>query len=121
LQLSLFDERDLAEIESPDYPGELLIVCRNEALAAERARKREELLAASEKVLLKIRAATTRARNPLRGAAEIALEVGAVLGGYVRVFVFDGPVSLVSRVSALTRESGRRRRWQTGSLPLSIQ
>jgi hypothetical protein len=121
LQLSLFDERDLAEIESPDYPGELLIVCRNEALAAERARKREELLAASEKVLLKIRAATTRARNPLRGAAEIALKVGAVLGGYVRVFVFDGPVSLVSRVSALTRESGRRRRWQTGSLPLSIQ
>jgi len=80
LQLSLFDDRDMAEISSPDYPGERLIVCRNPALAAERARKREDLLAASEKDLLKIQAATTRARNPLRGEAEIALKVGAVLG-----------------------------------------
>ena len=80
LQLSLFDDRDMAEISSPDYPGERLIVCRNPALAAERARKREDLLAASEKDLLKIQAATTRARNPLRGEADIALKVGAVLG-----------------------------------------
>src|SRR5512132_95022 len=80
LQLSLFDDRDMAEISSPAYPGERLIVCRNPALAAERARKREDLLAASEKDLLKIQAATTRARNPLRGAAEIALRAGSVLG-----------------------------------------
>src|SRR5512147_1133325 len=80
LQLSLFDDRDMAEIVSPDYPGERLIVCRNEALAAERARKREELLAATERDLAKIRAATTRTRNPLRGEAEIAIKVGAVLG-----------------------------------------
>src|SRR5512144_114859 len=80
LQLSLFDDRDMAEIVSPDYPGERLIVCRNEALAAERARKREELLAATERDLAKIRAATTRARNPLRGRDKIALRVGAVLG-----------------------------------------
>src|SRR5512134_2430322 len=80
LQLSLFDDRDMAEIASPDYPGERLIVCRNPALAAERARKREDLLAASEGDLAKIRAATTRTRNPLRGEAEIAIKVGAVLG-----------------------------------------
>src|SRR5512147_817727 len=80
LQLSLFDDRDMAEIASPDYPGERLVVCRNPLLAQERARKREDLLAASEKDLAKVQAATTRARNPLRGAAEIALKVGAVLG-----------------------------------------
>src|SRR5512134_2977010 len=80
LQLSLFDEKDMAEIASPDYPDERLIVCRNPLLAAERARKREDLLVASEKALLKIQAATTRPRNPLRGEANIALKVGAVLG-----------------------------------------
>ena len=80
LQLSLFDQRDLAEIASPDYPGERLIVCRNPDLAAERARKRAELLAATEKDLAKIRAATLRASRPLRGQDAIALKVGAVLG-----------------------------------------
>ena len=55
LQLSLFDERDLAEITSPDYPGERLIVCRNPLLAAERGRKREALLAATERELGRIR------------------------------------------------------------------
>jgi hypothetical protein len=72
LQLSLFDEKDMAEIASPDYPGERLIVCRNPLLAAERARKREDLLAATERDLARIRAATTRARNPLRGQDKIA-------------------------------------------------
>lgn len=62
LQLSLFDQRDLAEIASPDYPGERLIVCRNPDLAAERARKREALLAATEQDLARIAAATERAR-----------------------------------------------------------
>lgn len=80
LQLSLFDQRDLAEIASPDFPDERLIVCRNPDLAAERARKRAALLAATEQDLAKIRAATLRARRPLRGRDAIALRVGAVLG-----------------------------------------
>lgn len=80
LQLSLFDRRDLAEIESPDYPGERLIVCKNPALAEERARKRAELLAATEADLAAIQARVRRARAPLRGADRIGLAVGAVLG-----------------------------------------
>jgi len=79
LQLSLFDERDMAEIVSDDYPGERLVVCRNPELAAERARKRVELLEATEKALVKIHAMTEKKRNPLRGADKIALRVGAVL------------------------------------------
>lgn len=79
IQPSLFDERDLAEVVSPDYPGERLIVCRNPLLAAERARKRDELLAATEKELDKIVAATQRPRNQLRGEARIGLAVGRVL------------------------------------------
>ncbi len=79
LQLSLFDERDMAEIVSDDYPGERLVVCRNPELAAERARKRVELLDATETALLKIRAMTEKKRNPLRGADKIALKVGAVI------------------------------------------
>ncbi len=79
LQLSLFDERDMAEIVSDDYPGERLVVCRNPELAAERARKRVELLDATEAALLKIRAMIEKKRNPLRGQDKIALKVGAVL------------------------------------------
>jgi hypothetical protein len=80
LQLSLFDERDMAEITSPDYPGERLVVCRNNALAAERARKREVLLAATEADLARIEARAGHGRNPLAGADKIGLKVGAVLG-----------------------------------------
>ncbi len=80
LQLSLFDERDLAEIESPDYPGERLIVCRNPQLAGERARKRRELIEATQGDLQKIKDRVRRARNPLKGAAAIGQAVGAVLG-----------------------------------------
>ncbi len=80
LQLSLFDERDIAEIESPDYPGERLIVCRNPALAEERARKRAELIAATEQELVRIQARVRRSRRSLRGAARIGLAVGAVTG-----------------------------------------
>ena len=79
LQLSLFDERDMASITSPDFPGERLIVCRNPDLAAQRTRKRQELLAATERDLGRIQAATARKRNPLRGAAAIALAVGVVI------------------------------------------
>jgi hypothetical protein len=80
LQLSLFDQQDLAEITHPDYPGERLIVCKNPLLADERARKRGELLAATERELAPIAAATARAKRPLRGQARIALRVGKVLG-----------------------------------------
>jgi transposase len=79
LQLSLFDERDMASITSPDFPAERLIVCRNPDLAAKRAHKRRELLDATERDLARIQAAVTRKRNPLRGATEIALAVGAVI------------------------------------------
>jgi len=79
LQLSLFDERDLAEISSPEFPGERLIVCRNRDLARERARKREALLVATERELARIQAQVRRKGSVLHGAAEIGLAVGAVI------------------------------------------
>jgi transposase len=79
LQLSLFDERDLAEISSPDFPGERLIVCRNRDLAVERGRKREALLAATERELARIQAQVRRKASLLRTAAEIGLAVGEVV------------------------------------------
>jgi transposase len=82
IQLSLFDQRDLAEISSPDYPSERLIVCRNPLLADERTRKRSELLAATEKDLLRIQTRVLRAKKPLRGKDKIALAVGAVINHY---------------------------------------
>jgi transposase len=89
LQLTLFDQRDMASITSPDYPGERLVVCRNRDLAAERSRKREELLGATEKDLGRIKTAVERKRNPLRGSAEIALAVGAVLNTHKMKKHFD--------------------------------
>jgi len=80
LQLSLFDQQDLAEITHPAYPGERLIVCKNPLLAEDRARKRRELLDATERALAPIAAATQRGRRPLRGRTRIALRVGRVLG-----------------------------------------
>ena len=82
LQLSLFDEQNLVEISSPDYPGERLVCCRNPALAVERARKRDELLAATATELDKIAAATRRDRRPLRGRDKIALRVGKVINKF---------------------------------------
>jgi transposase len=82
IQGSLFDERDLAEITSPDYPGERLIVCRNPFLAEDRARKREELLRSTEKRLDEIVAATRRAKRPLRGKDAIGLRVGKVINQF---------------------------------------
>jgi hypothetical protein len=79
LQLSLFDERDLAEISSPEYPGERLVVCRNPLLADQRRRKREELLKATERELEAIAAATRRAKRRLRGKDKIGLRVGRVI------------------------------------------
>jgi hypothetical protein len=79
LQLTLFDVQDLAEITSPDFPGERLVACMNPFLEAERARTRESLLAATEADLAKIAAACTRARAPLRGQDKIAVRVDRVL------------------------------------------
>ena len=110
LQLSLFDTRDLAEITAPDYPGERLVVCRNPALAAERARKRGELLAATEADLVRIQAAVERARNPLRGCDKIGLRVGAVLGRrkmakHFRLTITDASVSFERDAEAIAREA----------------
>ena len=80
LQLSLFDQQDLAEITSRDFPGERLIACRNPILAADRARTRNELLAATEKLLAPV-IARVRA-GKLTGAAEIGIEVGKVISKY---------------------------------------
>jgi transposase len=77
LQLSLFDEQNLAEIESVDYPGERLVVCRNPLVAAERARKREDLLQATEAALAPIKERVMA--GTLAGAAQIALAVGQVI------------------------------------------
>jgi hypothetical protein len=80
LQLSLFDQQDLAEITSPDFPGERLIACRNPALAADRARKRQDLLAATEKLLAPVIARVQAGR--LAGAGPIEVEVGKVISTY---------------------------------------
>src|SRR5689334_20863469 len=80
LQLSLFDEQDLAEITSPDFPGERLVACRNPHLAADRARKREDLLAATEKLLAPVLARVQAGR--LAGAGPIGVEVGKVISKY---------------------------------------
>ena len=82
LQLSLFDERDLASITADDYPGERLIVCRNPELAVARRRKREDLLTATERHLAEIQNRVRRTEKPLRGTAKIALKAGAVVGKY---------------------------------------
>jgi len=81
-QFSLFDERDFGEIQSPEFPGERLIACRNPLLQAERARKREDLLAATEQELAAIVLATQRPKNRLQGKDRIALRVGRVLNRF---------------------------------------
>jgi hypothetical protein len=82
LQLSLFDEQGLARIHSSAFPAERLIACRNPQLGAERARKREALLQATERELEKIVKATARERRPLRGREKIGVRVGRVLGRF---------------------------------------
>ena len=89
LQLSLFDQQDLAEITSPDYPGERLIACRNPLLAADRARKREDLLAATEALLAKV--AGQAAAGRIRGAGKIGVRAGKIVGRYkvAKHFILD--------------------------------
>lgn len=80
LQLSLFDRQDLAEITSPDFPGERLVACKNPLLATDRARKRTELLDATEEKLQAVAQATRREQRPLRGKDRIGVRVGRILG-----------------------------------------
>jgi len=110
IQPGLFDQRDMAAITAPDYPGERLVVCRNPDLAAERARKREELLAATETDLAAIKARVERTRNPLRGTAEIALAVGAVLNTHnmkkhFDLEIIDTAFSFIRKTDAIAAEA----------------
>jgi hypothetical protein len=82
IERSLFDRTDLLEVQSPEYQGERLIVCHNPFLEQERRRKRQELLAATEKLLDKIVAATQRAKKPLAGKDKIGLRVGNTIRRY---------------------------------------
>ena len=110
LQPSLFDHRDMAEITSPDYPGERLVVCKNPLLAEERARKRAELLAATEKDLARIATRVQRARSPLHGAAAIGQAVGAVLGRrhmakHFQISIADDTFSFAQNPLSITAEA----------------
>jgi len=103
LQLSLFDQRDMASITAPDFPNERLVVCRNPDLATERARKREDLLAATERELARIQAAVARRRDPLRGSAAIGLAVGAVINKYKVAKHFD--LNIADTAFSFTRKT----------------
>jgi hypothetical protein len=108
LQLSLFDHQDLAEISHPDYPGERLIACRNPLLATERARKRAELLAATEAALAPILAAVTDGR--LIGADQIGLRVGKVVNKYkmakhFQVAITDATLTITRRQPQIDAEA----------------
>lgn len=96
LQLSFFDERDLAEIASPDFPGERLVVCKNHALAVERTRKRNELLDATERDLRKVQQRTLSKRKPLRGADKIGVAVGRVVNSHNVAKHFDLTITATS-------------------------
>lgn len=89
IQPSLFDERNLLEVQSPDYPGERLIVCRNPALAIERARKREDLLSATEAKLQKIADAVNQEKRSLRGSDKIGMRVGKIINKHKMGKHFD--------------------------------
>ena len=108
LQLGLFDERNLAEITSPEFPGERLVVCRNPALRAERARKREALLAATEEALAKVAAAVGRGR--LRSAAAIGLRAGRVVNAkrmakHFELDIAEGLFAYRRRTGAIAAEA----------------
>jgi transposase len=111
LQMSLFDKNDLAEIHHADYPGERLIACRNPLLAEERARRRKELLEATEKGLNTVLAATKRPTGAFRGKEKITLRVGKVLGKYKMAKHFlcqfqDDSFTFKRNQSSIDHESG---------------
>ena len=108
LQMSLFDQQDLAEITSPDYPGERLVACRNPVLAADRARKREDLLQATEKLLAPITARVQAGR--LAGAAQIGIAVGKVInkyntGKHFEVTITDTSLAITRRQAQIAEEA----------------
>ena len=108
LQLSLFDQQDLAEITSPDFPGERLIACHNPVLAADRARKREDLLAATEKLLAPLIARVQAGR--LTGAAGIGIEAGKVIttyktGKHFAVTITDTSLSVARKQDQIDAEA----------------
>ena len=110
VQLSLFDEKDLVEIESDAYPGERLMVCRNPLLAEERARKREVLLQSTEALLAPIVAATRREKRRLKGEDKIGLRVGKVINRYkmakhIELHITDDAFSYARKPDAIAQES----------------
>jgi hypothetical protein len=112
LQLDLFDERDMGAITSPDFPGERLIVCRNRALAEERTRKRNDLLAATERDLATLAARVHRQRAPLRGADKIGLAVGAAINRYkmskhFEVKITDDKLTWQRKTAQIAAEAAR--------------
>src|SRR5215472_7111049 len=109
LQMSLFDQTDLVEIAHPDFAGERLIACFNPLLAEERARKRPELLAATEKQLEKIAAATRRTKRPLRGKQNIGVRAGQILnrykmGKHFQLHIEDDSFSYQRKTANIERE-----------------
>ena len=108
MQLSLFDEQDLAEITSDDFPGERLIACRNPVLAAQRARTREDLLQATEKLLAPLIARVQAGR--LAGAAKIGVEAGKVInkyktGKHFDVAITDDSLTVARRQAQIDEEA----------------
>jgi hypothetical protein len=118
LQLSLSGQQDLAEITSPDYPGERLIACRNPLLAADRARTRSELLAATEKLLAPVIARVQAGR--LAGAGDIGVEAGKVIRAWAPLTFTDeqppAPANPVApaRRSAAAQAKATRQHDETG-------
>ena len=111
LQLSLFDQQNLAEISSPSFPGERLIACFNPLLADKRAHKREELLAATEKALDKIAAQVGRRRKTPLSAAEIGQKVGREIARFkvakhFQITISDGAISYCRDAEAIAAEAG---------------
>jgi transposase len=107
IPLTLFDKQDLAEVTSEYFPGERLVVCRNPALAEQRAHKRNELLKATEAQLEPIRLATERKSNPLRGEKEIGIRVGKVIGKHKMAKHFE--LTITETSFAYTRHENRIR------------
>jgi hypothetical protein len=108
LQMSLFDQQDLAEITSPDYPGERLVACRNPVLAADRARKREDLLQATERLLAPIVARVRAGR--LAGAAQIGVAVGKVInkyntGKHLQITITDTSLAVARKQAQIAEEA----------------
>jgi hypothetical protein len=110
VQLSLFDEKDLVEFCSPNYPKERLIACRNPWLAQEKSLTREELLQATEKELEKIVAATQREKRSLKSAEQIGLRVGKVInrkgvGKFLEITITDSSFNYVRKEELIAQEA----------------